>query len=103
MSDKDARQLHQMQSQLEQYRAQRIPLKGLINDLEFLLSHVEDAEPSWKQALLSKVGVLEDTYAGALDKAGGALGDADHRRVSSALASLDELIESQLGKCESNE
>jgi hypothetical protein len=101
MSDRDARQLRQMQSQIELFRLQQIPLKGLADGLEFLLSHVEDAESSWRQALLSRLGVLEDIYATALDKSGGTLGETDRHRISSAVVSISELIGSQLEKSES--
>lgn len=73
MDDKDVRQLRKMQSQVALYKAQQIPIKALADDLEFLLSHMEGAPQSWRQEMLSKLGVLEDTYAVALDKAGGAL------------------------------
>jgi hypothetical protein len=63
MSDKekDARQLRKMQAQVALYRAQQIPLKALADNLEFLLSHVEGAAQAWRQEMLSRLGVLEDT------------------------------------------
>ena len=46
--------------------------------------------------MLGELGVLEDTYAVALDKTGGAFRSADHDRVASAIGRIVELIDSQL-------
>jgi len=39
-----------MQGQVALYKAQQIPIKALADNLEFLLSHVEGAPQSWRQA-----------------------------------------------------
>ena len=96
MDDKDVRQLRKMQTQVALYKAQQIPIKALADDLEFLLSHVDGAPQSWRQEMLSKLGVLEDTYAVALDKTGGAFSSPDNDWVASAVGRIVELIESQL-------
>jgi hypothetical protein len=96
VEDKDIRQLQKMQAQIALYKAEKLPLKALINDLEFLLSHAEGVGQSWRQGMLSKLGVLEDTYAVALDKTGGVFSRADKDRVTSAIGSIVQLIASQL-------
>ena len=90
-----------MQAQAALYRAQQIPLKALADDLEFLLSHVEGAAQAWRQEILSKLGVLEDTYAVALDKTGGAFTSADTDRVAAAIGRIAELIDSELERSNS--
>ncbi len=46
--------------------------------------------------MLSKLGVLEDTYSVALDKTGGAFTSADEDRVATAIERIAELVESEL-------
>jgi hypothetical protein len=99
--EKDDRQLRKMQAQAALYRAQQIPLKALADDLEFLLSHVEGAAQAWRQEILSKLGVLEDTYAVALDKTGGAFTSAGTDRVAAAIGRIAELIDSELERSNS--
>jgi hypothetical protein len=71
-----------MQSQVALFRTQQVSLKGLVDNLEFLLSQTENAAHAWSQEMLSKLGVLEDTYASALDKNRGVFTSVDtDRRV----------------------
>jgi hypothetical protein len=100
-NEKDVRQLRKMQAQIALYRDRQLPLKALADDLEFLLSHVEGAVHEWRQEMLSKLGVLEDTYAVALDKTGGAFTSADADRVAVAIGRIAELVESELERSNS--
>jgi hypothetical protein len=96
VDDRDVRQLRKMLAQVALYESEQIALKALIDDLEFLLSNVDRVTQSWRQEMLSKLGVLEDTYAVALDKTMGAFSSADNTRVAATIRSIVELIGSQL-------
>jgi hypothetical protein len=85
-----------MQTQVALNKVQQIPVKALADHLEFLLSHVEGAPQSWREEMLGRLGVIEDTFAVALDKTGGAFSSADNDRVALAIGRIVELIDAEL-------
>jgi hypothetical protein len=88
--------------QLKKFENGQLKLDVLVDDLEGLLSSLEDIPNSWRQAFLSEWGKLEDERAYALSENLKAFDDETNQRLLFATARLKLLVlekmDSPIGK-----
>lgn len=92
----DLRQLTMMQGLIQDYEADKISVKKLINDLEALLNVVENIEDEWKQRFLKEWGILEDLYADQLYEKLDEMPESDKLEIELAVENIKKLINEKI-------
>ena len=90
-SDREQRQLDLMLDRISQFRRQELTIKQAVNDLEALLYELEESEEAWRDAYLEHWGVLEVSFALALDR-GLPMPTAEDWAIAEAWGAMEQLI-----------
>ncbi len=85
-----------MQGLIQDYEADKISVKKLINDLEALLNVVENIEDEWKQRFLKEWGILEDLYADQLYEKLDEMPESDKLEIELAVENIKKLINEKI-------
>lgn len=92
MNERERHTLAAMQHRLEECDAGRIGLARLVEELELLLSLVEDVPVSWRDQFRQQWAILEETYAVALDRNLPIDSEENRREIAPALARMRRLL-----------
>ena len=87
-----------MAKSLEEFEKGQRDLRGLIDDLYDLISALETADESCKEAFFSHWETLEEVYAAAAALGETELSPEDHKLIKKAFEGLKQLVNEALGK-----
>lgn len=81
-----------MLERLVAFEAGNLSAHSLVNDLEGLLSALENADKSWRQAFLQSWGGMEDVRAVAIDRGGKLLSRKDTQEFHDLAREIKALV-----------
>ncbi|MGC8559146.1 MAG: hypothetical protein ACP5O1_00530 [Phycisphaerae bacterium] len=96
MSDYDRRQFKMMLSILDAFDDRAIGLRKAIDDLEALYRSLEDTPKAWKSLFYKQWAIMEEVYAGALDKGYKQLPPDYQKLIEDAIQNLRRLVQERI-------
>jgi len=103
MSDYDARQYRHMVDLISRFENESIDIRQLIDDLDALVSTLQEPGRKWMDEFRNVWWVLEEVYSVALDRGDAFFDDEAVKLINSSIANLGKLIADKLNAAQQTE